>query len=114
MERQLAEFNRIYAKRVQLNVKIYQVEQNDSEDYQINWSTVINEAFGSVVNAPNAIASLGGTLSNSAFGINFKGLPKNLVQSADINLAKALVRSPDFLFLDEPTNHFRYGYARVA
>lgn len=90
MERQLAEFNRIYAKRVQLNVKIYQVEQNDSEDYQINWSTVVNEAFGSVVNAPNAIASLGGTLSNSAFGINFKGLPKNVVQSADINLAKAL------------------------
>lgn len=92
MERQLEEYNKIYAKRIQLNVRIYQVEQTDADDYQINWNLALNKLAESVGATANTLSS---TLSNAAVGIGYGGSGRILGDSQfstalNANLAKML------------------------
>lgn len=46
MENQIREFNQIYSKQVLLNIQVYQVENTDSDNYGIDWSSVWSFAGG--------------------------------------------------------------------
>lgn len=46
MENQIKEFNQIYSKQVLLNIQVYQVENTDSDNYGIDWSSVWSFAGG--------------------------------------------------------------------
>lgn len=46
MENQIKEFNQIYSRQVLLNIQVYQVEQTNSDNYGVDWSSVWSFAGG--------------------------------------------------------------------
>lgn len=67
IEAQIKEYNRIYSKQVLLDIKVYQVESTDSDNYGIDWNSVWSWAGGKY---GFSVASTSG-LSNTS-GTTFK------------------------------------------
>lgn len=70
--------NAFYSKLVRLDIKVYQVESNDSDNYGINWSSLWEQTSGRF----NAAVTMGGTLDGTVVKIGTKG--GGSLSSADI------------------------------
>lgn len=68
IEAQVRELNKIYSKQVLLNVEVYSVENQDGDNYSINWNSLLSSAAGKWGLAYSAVT--GTNTSTSANGTN--------------------------------------------